>query len=431
MKELSDVTCCVVDTGLFMQMAVRMVPDCKRVIYCNPEVRAFPSVKQGCMCDGFEGVEKVKEFWPHLADIDLFCFPDSHLAGLQEHLRSLGKAVWGSSYAQDFEQKRRYFLETLLKLGLDVPDYTEVVGVDELRKHLRDKEDQYIKISHWRGDMETTHWRNWNMDEGWLDWIAVNFGPKLKNLIHFLVFPAIKTDLEIGGDSYNVLGKWPSLMLHGIEGKDKSYFAAVTKRQEMPEQLQEVMEAFGPLLERAGCRNQISMEIRVKGKQAFYNDATQRGGMPSSASQHLLWRNFPLIVWAGANGECIDPEPDAKFAIEVMITSKGGGHDCWDVVEVPEPIMPWCRFSNCCNVDGLYVFPPDDLKGCDLGWLTAIGDTPRETHDRIKEYADQLPDGLNADVEALADVFKEIQTAEAEGIHVTDQEMPKPAEVLE
>ena len=138
----------------------------------------------------------------------------------------------------------------------------------------------------------------------------------------------------------------------------------------------------------------------MKGDQAYWIDATQRGGMPSTASQHLLWKNFPDIVWAGANGELVNPEPAAGYSIEVMISSKGG-HDTWDTVEISKELEPWCRFSNCCYVDGLYCFPPDELMGNDLGWLAAIGDTPDEVFQAIKDHADLLPDGLNADVEIL------------------------------
>lgn len=428
MKEVSDVTFCVADTGLFLPLAHCLAEQSKRVIDWSHDRRAFPSVKQACIGDGFDNIERVKDFWPLVNEIDAFVFPDGGQGALQQHLIDLGKLVWGSRNGDILELDREYFLNLLGEVGLEVPKFKAVVGWSNLCAHLRELEDKYIKISEYRGDMETTHWRSWEMDEQWLYWLAIQFG-SLKEKIRFLVFDNIETDLEIGGDTYCVNGQWPSLMLNGIEGKDKCYFSAVSKRDEMPEQIQEIIEAMGPVLEGFGYCNQISFEDRVKGDKHFYIDATQRGGMPSSGSQQLVWKNFPDIIWHGANGELVDPEPAAKFTIECMITSKCGS-DLWDEVEIDPELLPWARFSNCCFVDGKFCFPPDETHSGELGWLVALGDTPREVLDRIKELADMLPDGLNADVEALASVIQETQTMEEEEIPFTEQEIPEPESVL-
>lgn len=427
MKEVSDVTFLVVDSGLFLPFARRLAEEAKRVIWYNSDRQSFPSLKQGCIGDGFEDLDHTLDFWPLLKDVDCVCFPDIGHAGLQDHLRRLGFPVWGSGDADALEINREGFLGKLDHLGLQVPEFTVKVGVKALGEYLVDKEDQYIKVSRWRGDMETTHWRNWKMDNGWLDWLAVSLGP-LKHYLRFLVFPAIKTPLEIGGDNYNVRGQWPQTMLNGLEHKDTTYFSSVTKYGDMPEQLQEIMDAFGPLLR--GAATQWSMEVRIKGDKALFLDPTLRGGMPSSASQQLLWANFPEIIWAGANGELVEPEPVAKFSIECMVTSKTG-KECWDVVELPKALERHMRFSSCCYVDGCYGFPPDEFHSGELGWLCAIGDTPRETLDRAKELCDLLPDGLDGNIENLVGLIKEVEEGEKQGIPLTPEPMPEPAEVIE
>lgn len=429
MKDVSDVTFCLCDSGLFEPLAFCLAEQGKRVILWSQDKSAFPSVKQEVIGDGFDNIERVNDFWPLLGEIDCFAFPDIGQAPLQQHLVDIGKVVWGSRGGDILELDREFLMETLEKVGLDVPKFEVVVGWTALCKHLIDKEHKYIKISRFRGDMETTHWNSWAQDEQWLYWLAINFG-SVKERIRFLVFDAIDTDLEIGGDTYCVDGNWPSLMLNGIEWKDKSYFSAVTKREDMPDQIKEILEAIGPELKHYGYRNQISFEDRVKDDQHFYIDATQRGGMPSSGSQQLVWKNFPDIVWHGANGELLDPEPSAQFTIECMITTKPT-KDLWDEVEIDPKLLPWARFSSCCYVDGKFCFPPDEFHEGELGWLVALGDTPKEVLDRIKELADMLPDGLNADVEALAGVIQEIDKAKDEGIPFTDESVPEPAIVLE
>lgn len=430
MKAISDVSCAIVDTGLFLPMALRMAEDAKRVIYFNPDQRAFPSIRQACIGDGFSHIELARDWGEILSsdDIDLFCFPDCRFEGVQEHLETMGKAVWGSRKGVDLENKREHFMGVLDQLGLDVPPFESVTGVSELRRYLENKEDCYVKISRLRGDMETTHFRSMAMDEGWLDWLRVNFGPTADH-IRFLVFDAIKTDLEIGADTYCIDGQWPNLMLNGIEGKDKCYLSAVTHRLDMPEQIQTIINSLTPMQTRFRYRNQISFEVRVKDGKAYWGDATQRASQPGTASQHKLWGNFPDIVWQGANGILIEPIPTAKFSIECMITTKEN-KDCWDVVEIPEELVPWARFSSCAYIDGRYCFPPDELHSGDLGWLVATGDTPREVLDRAKELADMLPDGLNADVEALSSIIKEVEEMAKADIPFTEQKMPAQAEVL-
>lgn len=429
MKEISDVTFLVVDSGLFLPLAHCLSEQAKRVIVWSPDQPAFPSVKQDLIGDGFENIERVRDFWPLLDEIECAVFPDIGQAALQKHLEGLGKPVWGSRDGDILELDREYFLKWLKEVGLDVPQYEVVVGWSGLRDYLKDREDQYIKISRFRGDMETTHWRSWALDEQWLYWLAINLG-SVKELMRFLVFDKIDTDLEIGADTYNVDGQWPELMLNGIEGKDKCYLSTVTKRDEMPSQIQEILEAIGPKLARFNYRNQISFEDRVKDDKHFYIDATQRGGMPSSGSQQLVWKNFPEIIWRGAHGELVEPDPAAKFTIECMITSKTG-KDCWDEVELDPKLLPWARFSSCCYLNGKFCFPPDENHEGELGWLVALGDSPTEVFDRIKELADMLPDGLNADVESLASIIQEVDKMHQEDIPFTEQEVPEPATVLE
>ena len=428
MKSIEQVRCCVVDSGLYLNFARTMAQKCDLVLYCNPDRRAYPSIAQGSVGDGFPELHVVRDFWPHLKDIDLFCYPDVGRGPEQQYLRSIGKAVWGSGRGEDLELKREMFLQVLAQLGLDVPEYEVCHGLSELRKFLEEKEDYYIKISRYRGDMETHHWRDLKTDQGWLDGVAVRFGP-LSERMNFLALPAIDADIEIGGDTYNIIGRWPSLMLNGVEGKDKSYLGAVTQTRDMPEQIQAVMEAFAPVLAQADYRGQWSSEIRVSGQDFFFIDPTCRGGMPSSGSQQILWGNFPEIIWAGANGELVDPEPTGKFSIETMITVNE--EDCeWTTLELPKELEGVAQLNTCCHVGGCYAFPKREYGGHDLGWLVSTGDSVDEVLKKQKAAADLLPDGFNADVEALAGVLQDIDKATEVGVPFTEEALPAPSEVL-
>jgi hypothetical protein len=430
MKELSDCTVLVSGHGLEISIAKCFAKKSKRVLYFSPYEEGFSTIRKGIIGDGFENIERCKDIWLAKREVDLWVFPDLHHAGEQLELESQGYSVWGSRQADSIELNRQKFLRLLKETGLDVPEYTVITGLTALRDFLKDKEDLYIKISEWRGDVETTHWRNWGLDQGTLDWWAIKFGPDVKEYVPFIVFKPIDTDLEIGGDTYCVDGQFPKTMLHGIEWKDKSYFASVTPTAEMPEQIQAVMAAFGPIVAPYRYRNQMSMEVRVKDDQFYYIDPTHRLGLPSTSSQLALWTNFPEIVYHGAHGDLIEPEYDDLFSMECVLTLKGE-KKCWGVTELPKELEEHVDFGGCCYVDGRYNFPPDDSHGEEVGWLRATGKTPRATLDRMKELVKSLPEGLNANVESLADILKEIESEEEQGINFTDKVLPEPAEVIE
>lgn len=431
MKDVSDVTFCVVDHGLFaVPMAQRLAREAKHVYLHTPWEEGFATINKAILGDGFADIERCNDIWKIKDSVDCWVFPDIQHSGLQLEIEAQGFPVWGAREGDQQELNRELFLKTLKRVGLEVPEHTVVQGLENLRVFLKEKEDCYLKISLYRGSMETWHWRSWKLDKEYLDMLGLRFGPAGDH-IRFLVFPNIDTPLEIGGDTYCIDGHWPALMLHGVEWKDEAYFASVMPRGEMPEQLQEVMEAFSPVLGQHRYRSQWSMECRVEvegDKRSFFIDPTCRGGLPSTGSQLELWKNWAEIVWYGSQGILIDPEPAGKFSAESILTLK---HDKsqWGVTEIPKELQQWIKLSNCCEIDGRICFPPDDSTA--IGWLVAIGDTPEETIATINGYADNLPDGVSANTECLAYVLKEIHEAEAQGIPFTDQKVPEPASVLE
>ena len=433
MKPVSDTIACVLDHGLFLPLALRLAEDFKHVFYFSPFEEGFSHIAKGCIGDGFEdrNLERVSGvFAAKRKGAEVFVFPDIEQSDLQIELRLQGIPVWGSGAGDSIELNREKYARILKETGLEVFPHTVVVGVEALREHLREVEDKYIKISRWRGDLETCHWRSYASDSALLDQWGLKFGPLP---MRFLVCDSIETDLEIGSDGYSVLGKWPSLMLNGIEWKDSSYLAAVTKYADMPEPLREVMEALSPVFKAHGVANQFSSEIRIEkdtGK-AFFTDPTMRGGLPSTGSQLMAWKNISEIVLAGAHGELVDPEPTCEYVCEAILKSKAN-HRGWEAIEISDELLPHAKLTGCCFHDGAHCFPSDDSGEKSVGWLVSTGNTPAETLENLKELAEELPDGLTADVESLAHIIEEIESAEKEGVPFGDPNdpMPEPAEAI-
>ena len=413
--------------GLFVSLARRLAESGARVLYQTPEDRR-DSLNQAIIGDGFSDIEWCEDLWLVKKEVDTFVFPDVRHQGTQQELRSQGFAVWGAGRGMKLELNREFFLKKLEELGLDVPPYEIVVGLTALRAYLEDKEDIYIKLSKWRGSWETFHWRSKRQDEHRLCSWGVRFGG-LREKMRFICFPKIETKLEIGADSYNIDGQWPQKMLHGIEHKDLAYFAAVTERSKMPEELLPIMDAFSPFLGQCAYRCQWSMEVRVADEGNFFIDDTTRGGLPSTAS-FLKASNVAEVIYHGARGEFVEIEYPFKFSAECMVRVHGEP-GAWETIVLPEELKSELNLADCCEVDGQPWFPSDEGSVEELGWLVATGDTPTETAKRMNELADMLPDGADAAVESLADIIREIEEMGEQGIQFTEMPMPEPEVVLE
>lgn len=432
-KEINDVTCLITDHNLFLPLAQELGKRFKRVLYWKPNSDAFPTINKACVGDGFEEFEMIDDPWEFISrhEIDLAVFPDILDSGLQIHLEELGIPVWGSRRGDSIELIREKFLRLLKENGLEVPKFERVIGLSQLRAFLKNKKDQYLKISKYRGSMETTHWRSWEEDEGLLDMLAVRFGA-LREHMPFLVFESIDTDIEDGADSFNIDGKWPELMLHGFECKDRGYLSAVTHRAEMPDYIQEIMDVFSSVLVRYRYRNFFSMEVRVKDDKAFFIDPCCRGPIPASDSQFLIWQNLAEIIYHGANGILVEPQPRAKFTAECAVSMKSFDKHQWGEIVIPDSLKNWLRIGGCCQVGDRVAFPPTpDDNSDEIGWLVALGNSPKEVIDNLKSEADDLPDGLSAHLDALVELVQEADQAEDAGVHFTNKPMPEPAEVME
>lgn len=433
-EDLSSRTALVMDNGLFLPLARRLARGFGRVLYHTPWVEAFPNLTKAVQGDGFGDVERCQDPWAVLGEVDLVVFPDVGYGPMQVELENMrGLRVWGARRGEELELNRERFMELLGEVGLEVPPHVVVKGWDDLVAELMDREDCYVKLSRWRGTMETTHWRSWELDQDWLYWLATQLGP-WKNEVGFVVCEAIPADFEVGADTYCVDGRWPGWMLNGTEAKDKAYLGAVTRKEDMPRELVKVMEAFGPWLEEARYRCQWSMEMRVQGEgdKAYFIDATTRASSPGLASQLGVWGNLPQVMWAGAVGQLVEPEPVAAFSGEVAVCLREDRSQ-WNSVEVEKEQEEWLALSGCGVVDGKVVWPPGPLEhGNHVGWVHAQGESAQEVVELLKDRVARLPQGLSANLEALADVIVAVEEEQEQGMPFGEGEaLPRPGTVLE
>lgn len=432
MTDLSGKTALAVDGGLFLELAIRLSKNgFGRVLYKCDITQPFPKVHESVVGDGFESIEVTSDIWAVKDEVDVFVFPDCSNPGLQRELRQQGKAVWGSGDGVFLEWNRRSFLERISELGLPVPEYEVVNGLANLRTHLHDLTDQYIKISRYRGNGETWHWIDRQTSFGELDRLAIEYGGVAEN-VQFLVFPSLECVSEWGYDGYFCGGRFPSHSMHGLECKDKSYIGAFVSQHDLPEQIRHVNEVMTPVLRECGYANFYSSEVRItEDGTGYFSDPTCRHASPAGEPQLEIYSNLPEIVWAGAHGECIDPIPTAKFSAQALITHHGDEKK-WRRIIVPNPVRQWVKlYSACQTADEVYDLPPFEHSCESVGSVIGLGNTVSEALEDLKENASALEgQPVTVEIMSLADTLKDVVEAESAGVELSNGEVPEPASVL-
>lgn len=430
MKKIDELHFRVVDKGLFLPIARRLAMEAGKVSYYTPWEKPFPMV-QDMIGDGFEEIERVDSIFQDHRSVDCFVFPDTGFTHEQRELAAQGFPVWGPMGGDILETSRGRFLDALATTELPVPKHEKITGIDALREFLRDKQDRWIKISRFRGDCETFHWRSWEEDENALDHFAVRFGP-FRSQIRFYVFDPIDASIEDGCDTYCVDGQIPSLVIHGMEAKDQAFIGTFQRFSDLPPELRIASEQFGPILGNYGYRSFFSTEVRITEEgESYFIDPTCRAGSPPHQSMTELIGNYADVIWSGARGICLDPEPVARFGIQVMVHAKPDT-TLWTALKVNSKLDPWLKCSSCMREGNLIVFPHEpggDIE-CKV-WVVGIGNTIPDALDHLSGNIKLLPDGCCVNMEPLGEILSEIQEAESQGMEFTPQRVPKPEIVLD
>ncbi len=432
MKTVEQVTACVIDHGLFIPLALKLGQQFERVLYYSPWEKGFPILNDVIVGDGFEdkNVERIDDIWEHLDETDLFIFPDIQHSGLQLHLESLGKSVWGSREGDDLELRRKYFKELQAQKGMDVPVYRTIKGLPELRDYLSREDNKFVKISRFRGVMETWHHINLELSQAKLDQLAVKLGP-LQDSVPFLVEDPIETDIEVGYDGFTIDGEFPKFGIQGYETKDRALIGSVQKYEDLPKEVTSVNDDISSILKDYRVRNFFSTEIRVADGKSYLIDPTLRCPSPCIEIQVELWENLGEFIWHGAQGDLIDPVPVAMFGVEAMLDHKGDENE-WRVLEIPKDAEQWTKIYACCKHDGLICIPPFPHSHDTIGAVVGIGDSLLEAIDHLKENIELLSNQpINVHTDAIYETLREIQEAEKNGIEFSQDEVPEPATVLE
>ncbi|CAM5999303.1 unnamed protein product [Sphagnum balticum] len=427
-KPAKDVVACVVDYGTFICLAEKLGETYKKVYYYTPSSKEYYSVEDCVKATGLKNVERVEDIFDpaFMEKVDLFIFPDIGYEGLQKHLKSLGKAVWGNMGADELELFRDHFLKVLTDLGLPTIHSEKIVGLDKLREHLKTVKNKHIKVNKYRGNMETWHHIDSEHSDPELDRLDIQFGG-LSDEIVFIVQDHIDTDVETGADLWCIDGKFPNKCSQGYEKKNELYLASLIDYDKLPDVVKVVNEALAPLLKKFKYRNFMATEIRVKDGVPYFIDPTMR--MPGQSGEQLLetCTNLPDVIWNGANGIVIEPDFKYKFSAAATMHYTAGGE--WSVLKVPEKVRKWVKLYHYCERDGICHFPPKSND--ELGVVLGCSNTIEGAIDKLKEHLKELKgESIECPLHGFVELLEDIEEAEEHGIQFTTKKIPDPKSVI-
>lgn len=306
--------------GLYLPIALNLSKYFD-VYYHSITQSPFPRMSYCEVGTGLEGITIITDFWSNINNFDVFIFPDIYCKDWAFYLRSIGKKVWGGSPSEDLEINRKFFKECLSSNKMDVAPTKYIMGIKALGLYLKNISDKWIKVSYYRGDMETFHHINWRQSEVWLNSLSNSLGP-LGEELEFMVEDSIDSIAEIGGDGYVVNGENPDSFLWGLEVKDLGYLGKASKYSDMPQPITQIYEQFRPTLQKYNDTGFYSTEIRVgeDGKNYFTDPCMRAGSPPSNVYMEMI-TNWDEIIIGGVNGEVVEPRFKGAYGVEIILKS--------------------------------------------------------------------------------------------------------------
>jgi hypothetical protein len=407
----SDKTALIYDLGLFVDVATELVKDFGRVLYFCPGLEApFPTSNPDLIGRGIPGVEKIPSIWPYLDDVDLFVFTDVGSGPLMRYLRSIGKRVWGCGMAEDLELNRPKSKKLLSKLGVPIGRYETMRGTTALKEYLKHHPNQYVKVSRFRGDMETFYAQDLKMVEHTIirD-LEHKLGAK-SEVMQFVCEDKIEDAVELAYDGYTIDGEWPEFAPIGFEIKDKGYVGRMMRYADLPDQITDTNTMIEDELKKAQCRSWIGMEMRVVTDGTPYViDPLTRFGSPPGELVQIWFKNFAEILYEGAGGEVVVPEYDHEWGAMLLLHSSYADKN-WLAVDVPDELRPYVKFRNLTIIKGQYYAVPQSVGLPEIGAAVATGKTPEEAIKLCREraeavtatacYIEHYPESLDEALEA-------------------------------
>jgi hypothetical protein len=390
MKKYANKSCCIIDFGLFTEVAVTFAEDFGKVYYYNPSWRnPFPTTRDTRIGYGLDGVEVITDFWNYEDKIDFFIFPDVYMGDYLEKLKRDGKLCWGSGNLEWFELERWKFAQWLTDNKMPIPLTEESIGVDELEKDI--KPDWYVKVEKYRGDTESFQGYDRKVEKEFFKTLRLQYG-EFASEQSFMRQKGIE-GVEIGYDGWVVNGQYPKVAMWGYEVKGCCYVGKFSRYDALPKAIRYVNEKMSPLLK--DMCGPISTEIRIpydKPNEFYLIDPCMRFGNPPHQCQLTAIKNLPEMAYEGAQGKIVDPiyDENEKFVSMALMWSEFAiDHEL--MVKFPEKLRRFVKLKDLAFIhNDYYVIPPGGNKNKTIGAVVGVGRSMKESIQNCKNNAKEV-----------------------------------------
>ena len=368
--------------------AQRLAREFSKVGYFSPWTSSFPNSNDSIVGEGFDGVTRLMDFWQEVDKYDCVYIPDTHCGDIVSYLRSKGYKVFGADSKSTILELDRWKGRKIQKaVGLPVQRTEHIVGLARLRKHLEMVKEKYVKLSLFRGAIETFKHDSFESSKPYLDKLAVALGPKQDDA-EFIVEELIE-GTEAGSDSLVVDGNFSDYSMFGWEVKDKYYIGKCLKTDELPKPLKEVNDKLKVFFKKCQTRSMFSTEVKItKDGKGYLIDPTVRMPLPPSYVELELYSNFGEFIFNAAQGKLIPLKPTATYGVEVILGSDFNADNILEVT-IPKKCERWVKLANGCKINGKFYILPGSPKSHYLS-VVGLGKTVKEAVDNAQSYIDEI-----------------------------------------
>jgi len=383
----SSHTLICLDLALFVSLAERMGTEFGRVFYFSEFADAFPRYAQSAPGKGLPNVSRINDLYlpdkaadyPGLEGLDkdhtLIVCLDVFFGGDSEQLRADGWRVWGPGRGESLELDRLETKRLMKRLGMNVGPYEHFVGWEKAEKQLETEEGVFVKCRYarHRATFETKHFLSYPLMTNWLRYVKNKSGSGSEE-IEIIIEQPIKDAVEISSDRFCINGQFSPAATLGIEIKGLGYLSRFT--EDFPEQITATDRLITGQPWADQYRQFFTVETRVtKDGGAWPIDPCCRLGRPMWGTVLNMYTNLADILWFGAGGVLVEPEPAAEWCFELMLEGRYiKDYDC--ALEYPDSLIPFVSVSDLCIVNGVRTAMSADIGN--VGSVVGMGSTMKE-----------------------------------------------------